>query len=100
MKVPVYTSMEEAVLDIYDLMKPNLDGSPFAMFGHIMGALLVYEMIQKIHDVKGISPIHAFFSGRLPVHTIDQQKALHFTRSRTKEIHSRLRGNSIRITIL
>ncbi|MEI5926548.1 thioesterase II family protein [Bacillus sp. TD10] len=36
-----------------------------------MGALLVYEMIQKIHDVKGISPIHAFFSGRLPVHTID-----------------------------
>ncbi|MBF7155839.1 thioesterase II family protein [Bacillus albus] len=74
LKEPVYTSMEEAVLDIYDLMKPNLDGSPFAMFGHSMGALLVYEMIQKIHDVKGISPIHAFFSGRLPVHTIDQQK--------------------------
>ncbi|PEC52563.1 thioesterase [Bacillus cereus] len=74
LKVPLYTSMEEAVLDIYNLMKPNLDGSPFAMFGHSMGALLIYEMIQKIHDIKGVSPIHAFFSGRLPVHTIDQQK--------------------------
>ncbi|MFH4077473.1 thioesterase domain-containing protein, partial [Acinetobacter baumannii] len=37
LKVPVYTSMEEAVLDIYDLMKPNLDGSPFAIFGHSVG---------------------------------------------------------------
>lgn len=74
LNVPVYESMQEAVLDIYNLMKPHLDGSPFAMFGHSLGTLLVYEMIQKIQEMNGMNPIHAFFSGRLPVHIIDQQK--------------------------
>lgn len=73
---PLYESMEEAIADLYHLMKPHLDGSPFALFGHSLGTLLAYELIQKIYTSNGIKPVHAFFSGRMPVH-IASTKRVH-----------------------
>lgn len=60
---PMYENIEEAVEDIFSIIKNDIYGT-YALFGHSMGAILIYELIRKIKS-KGLSePLHAFFSGR------------------------------------
>lgn len=40
---PVATSVEELVSGIADACVPLIDGVPYALIGHSMGALLAYE---------------------------------------------------------
>ncbi|MBL4705921.1 MAG: thioesterase [Flavobacteriales bacterium] len=62
---PLYQDVPEAVDDIYaKVVNQILDGQPYAFFGHSMGAMLAYEVIQKIKRNHLPEPIHAFFSGR------------------------------------
>lgn len=63
-----YANLEEAVEDIYDMMKHDISDGEYAIFGHSMGALLAYELAQKIQNLGEKRPMHVFFSGRKPVH--------------------------------
>lgn len=63
-----YKDLDEAVDDIYDIIKSDISVSDYAIFGHSMGALLAYELVQKIQNNGKKGPVHVFFSGRKPVH--------------------------------
>jgi medium-chain acyl-[acyl-carrier-protein] hydrolase len=76
-RAPFYENMEHAVDDIYDLIKNEIEGNEFAFFGHSMGTLLAYELCHKIKQLKGVEPIHIFFSGRYPPHIVKKDKTLH-----------------------
>jgi surfactin synthase thioesterase subunit len=61
---PLYDSIEEAVDDVYNIVKGLLDETPYAIFGHSMGGIIAYELAQKISTLKQPPPDHIFFSGR------------------------------------
>ena len=63
-----YKDLEEAVNDAYRSIENDIAEGEYAIFGHSMGALLAYELIQKIRTLGKREPLHVFFSGRKPVH--------------------------------
>lgn len=60
---PLLTDMNEIVDDIYDAVKNEL-GTPYAFYGHSMGASVGYLLARKIRDENRASPVHLFMSGR------------------------------------
>ncbi|WP_018753410.1 thioesterase II family protein [Paenibacillus sanguinis] len=67
-KLPFYTDFKEAIDDTYEQVYPCLNEGQYVMFGHSMGALLVYALIERIRNKGGPPPEHLFFSGRWPPH--------------------------------
>lgn len=65
-KEPYYDSMQEAVEDIFSIVKANTDDSEYAIFGHSMGSILAYKLAAKIKDSEMKQPLHLFLSGRYP----------------------------------
>ncbi|MCU5554340.1 thioesterase domain-containing protein [Bacillus cereus] len=64
----LYSDMNEAIEDIYQTIKPHLDGTPYAFWGHSMGSLLAYECTHKILEQQHKGPETIFFSGKNPPH--------------------------------
>jgi surfactin synthase thioesterase subunit len=60
---PLYSEVKDAVADIFEIIKHKID-TPYAFFGHSMGALLVYELTRTIRENGLREPEHLFFSGR------------------------------------
>ncbi|RIU88360.1 thioesterase II family protein [Oceanobacillus picturae] len=58
-----YESLEEAVDDIFENIKDRIANDDFAIYGHSMGSLLVYELYYKISELNLKKPKHLFFSG-------------------------------------
>lgn len=65
---PLYANLEAAVEDIFEQIKAGITTHDYIVFGHSMGALLAYELLQKIKNEGVKKPLHAFFSGRKPPH--------------------------------
>jgi medium-chain acyl-[acyl-carrier-protein] hydrolase len=62
---PFYKDVAEAVEDIFRIIETELQQSPFAIFGHSMGALISYELVQKIRKINISQPLlHLFLSGK------------------------------------
>jgi surfactin synthase thioesterase subunit len=61
---PLYNTIEEAADDVFQIIKYQLGDLPYAFFGHSMGALIAYNVAQKIREKKYPGPSHIFFSGR------------------------------------
>lgn len=59
--------LESAALDLYQGISDNLDNS-YAFFGHSLGCLLIYELMQIIARNNRECPIHIFLSGGIPPH--------------------------------
>lgn len=76
-KEPLYSGCEDAVNDIYNRISGELDGTPYAVFGHSMGTLLAYELISKIIEQLGQQPVHVFFSGRFPPFLEENKRNVH-----------------------
>ncbi len=76
-KEPLYSSIEEAVDDLYKSITPKLDGSRFAFFGHSLGGLIAFELAHKLMKSNQISPCHLFVSGSNPPHIKYGEKLLH-----------------------
>lgn len=74
---PYYNSLSEAVDDIYQLIKPELDSGPYAFYGHSMGSRLVYELVRKIEALPHPKPVHLFLSGGNPPHLKKNEKVYH-----------------------
>ncbi len=54
--------------DFIEALIPYLDGVPYAFFGHSMGAVIAYEVAQKLLTRHGESPAHLFVSARQAPH--------------------------------
>lgn len=74
---PLYNNAHEAVNDIYNSICSELDGAPYALFGHSMGTLLTYELLRKIAANIDQEPVHVFFSGRYPPYIEAEVKNTH-----------------------
>ncbi|OKP87474.1 hypothetical protein A3842_06340 [Paenibacillus sp. P3E] len=78
---PLYQNFQEAVEDLYIRLLRELDTrEPYAIFGHSMGALLAFELYQKLQFNKKFLPRHMFFSGKEAPH-------INLFLSRREEIH-------------
>lgn len=65
-KTPLYEELSEAVDDVYNSISEELNGGPYAIFGHSMGGTVAYELCRKIAANNIQQPVHAFISGRCP----------------------------------
>jgi medium-chain acyl-[acyl-carrier-protein] hydrolase len=59
---PPYSDLRKLVRSLADEITPHLD-SPFAFFGHSMGALLSFELARHLRRTRGLEPSHLFVSG-------------------------------------
>jgi medium-chain acyl-[acyl-carrier-protein] hydrolase len=76
--VPFYSSVEDAVDDIYNSIKVELDRNEYAFWGHSMGSLLAFELEHHVKRFGHKEPVHIFFSGRTPPHfKNDNEKPIH-----------------------
>ncbi|MFC4102633.1 thioesterase II family protein [Paenibacillus xanthanilyticus] len=66
---PSCSTMEEAIEDAYQTLTAQLDGRPYAIFGHSMGAILAFEVSRRLRRQAAYpSPVHLFVAGRNPPH--------------------------------
>jgi surfactin synthase thioesterase subunit len=81
--MPFYKSFEELIEDMYSIFKNTLqEADKYAMFGHSMGAQVVYELYRKIIKNNLILPKHIFLSGALaPDKKAEMKKISHLTDS-------------------
>ena len=72
----MYKNLEEVVDDVFQLIRGEIQQSPYMLYGHSMGALITYELAQKINDFRLPKPVHLFFSGKGAPHVkrLDKKK--------------------------
>lgn len=75
---PLYKDLNEAVVDVFELIKTDLTNSRYALFGHSLGCKICYGLAQKIRENDLPEPLHIFFSG---------SKAPHVKRIDEKQFH-------------
>ncbi|MDP4180723.1 MAG: thioesterase domain-containing protein [Bacillota bacterium] len=75
-RTPSYNTMEDATNDVYNIVMDDLDKFEYAFWGHSMGCLIVYELINRIASSNHRDPSHIFLSGRYPPH-IYKNKSRH-----------------------
>lgn len=64
MREPNYNSIDDAVNDVFKIIKDELTQAPYALFGHSMGSMIAFELAYKIRDNHLPMPIHIILSGR------------------------------------
>jgi medium-chain acyl-[acyl-carrier-protein] hydrolase len=74
---PHYLNAAEAVDDIYSRIVTDANNCIYAMFGHSMGTILVYELLRKMQAAGMPEPAHVFFSGRFPPFVKKKRTKLH-----------------------
>jgi medium-chain acyl-[acyl-carrier-protein] hydrolase len=62
LREPLFNRLESLVDTLVEELLPWIDG-PFALFGHSMGALLVFELAREFRRRHGLLPSHLFVSG-------------------------------------
>ncbi|MGO4548521.1 thioesterase II family protein [Paenibacillus sp. 2TAB23] len=71
---PFYKSLTgDGTDDLVRQIAEHLDETPFAIFGHSMGALFAYEASLRIFSVTNRSPAHVFLSGCKAPHLRDNK---------------------------
>lgn len=72
----LYNDLNDALEDVFGLIHQEIRESPYMLFGHSMGAMIAYELAQKIRQQGLPDPVHLFFSGKgaLHVERTDEQK--------------------------
>ena len=63
-KEPFYEGMEDASEDVLEQLMRRMDGTPYAVFGHSMGGMILYEVARKIRQRMLPPPSALIFSGR------------------------------------
>ncbi|MFC5469003.1 thioesterase II family protein [Cohnella suwonensis] len=61
---PFYRGMEEAAEDVLERLMRHYDGTPYAVFGHSMGGMILYEVCRLLRERNLPPPAALFFSGR------------------------------------
>ena len=60
---PLIDSIPELADRVAEILA-GLAASPFAFFGHSMGAIVAFEVALRLRDYSGVSPTRLFVSGR------------------------------------
>ncbi len=68
LKEPFNKTVQESAWEIYCEIEEVISEGNYAMFGHSMGSLLVYEVIHLIKANNYPEPLHVFLSGRNSPH--------------------------------
>jgi surfactin synthase thioesterase subunit len=63
-KEPLLVDLEAMVDDVFHQIQTDIDGKPYAIYGHSMGALLGNILTKRILSSNLSAPLHLFFSGR------------------------------------
>jgi len=71
-----YDQVSPLVDTLAEVLWPYLT-SPFAFFGHSMGALIAFELTRQLRRKFGIGPAHLFVSGHRAPHLHNPFPALH-----------------------
>ncbi|MCW8931893.1 MAG: alpha/beta fold hydrolase [Gammaproteobacteria bacterium] len=71
-----YTHHKQIVTEVLDSMSDYMD-KPYAVFGHSMGALLAYELVQEIQNRGLQQASHLFVSGRRAMHIASDAKPIY-----------------------
>lgn len=64
-------SIDEAIDSFFSNLLEVIQLNDYAIYGHSMGTLFVYETIKRLQNMNMKLPKHIFLSGRLPPHIID-----------------------------
>ncbi len=76
-KEPFYEGMEDASEDVLAQLMRRVDGTPYAVFGHSMGGMILYEVARKIRERGLPSPSALIFSGRPSPDTPRKEAPIH-----------------------
>lgn len=78
MREPNYNSIDDAVDDVFNIIKDELSPGPYVLCGHSMGSMIAIELAHKIRKNNLPLPIHIIFSGRAaPQVPRDNKRRLH-----------------------
>jgi len=78
MREPNYKSIDDAVDDVFNIIKNELTQGPYVLCGHSMGTMIAFELAYKIKKQGLPGPVHIIFSGRCAPHIPrDNKRALH-----------------------
>lgn len=74
----LYDSMEMLIQDLSPILFNHIkEGAPYALFGHSLGGLIVYELYQAIEKQGITKPVHLFISGKGAPQSKQQKKHIH-----------------------
>lgn len=73
MNEKAFTEVDALVEVLCDKLSAFTD-KPLALFGHSMGAIICYELSQKLIEITGTGPVHLFVSGRQAPHIRTKDK--------------------------
>jgi medium-chain acyl-[acyl-carrier-protein] hydrolase len=73
---PAFTDVHALVDHLARELAPSLV-SPYAFFGHSMGALVSFELARKLRSLGGDGPVHMIVSGFRAPHLPDRRPAVH-----------------------
>lgn len=59
-----YEDIDEAVEDVFNLIKDSINNNEYALFGHSMGGLIVYELYYKLLENGMKLPKQIFIYGK------------------------------------
>ena len=59
----MYDNLDEAIEDVYQLIRPDIESGSYVLTGHSLGAKMCYFLAQKIRKANLPMPLHIFFSG-------------------------------------
>ena len=67
--------IESLLQQLVPELLPFLD-KPFAVYGHCLGALTLFETVRRLIGAHGIAPVHIFVSGARPPDELQQHQEL------------------------
>jgi surfactin synthase thioesterase subunit len=72
-----FTDLSSLVEALLPMLRPHLD-TPFAFFGHSMGAMIGYEVTRQLQKQHDLEPVHLFISSRSAPQLVDTATPLRF----------------------
>jgi medium-chain acyl-[acyl-carrier-protein] hydrolase len=61
---PLYKDFDDLISDIFRKIQYDIMETPYAFFGHSLGALIAFELLHKINAQNLPFPKHVFYSGK------------------------------------
>ncbi|WP_432409050.1 thioesterase II family protein [Wukongibacter sp. M2B1] len=72
-----YNDLQEAVDDVYEIIRSSIDEKPYVLFGHSLGSYIVYLLYSKLKRLRHREPLHLFISGWWAEHIVNRNPGYH-----------------------